>query len=103
MRRAEIDRYIQAVQRAVQCPPRRKAHFLEQLRDSVSRYVAEHPGVTRAELEKEYGTPGQIAHSFLEEANLLSVGRAVRRARRALGGLLAVALAAVVVGACEKR
>lgn len=94
---AEARRYLQAIKHELHCPRARKALFLEQMQESVAQYFSENPAAIMSDLTAKFGTPDEIAKSFLEEADPVVLGKSLRYGRRIFGAVLAViALLAVV-------
>ena len=94
---AAARRYLQAVKRELHCPAVQKALFLRQMEDSVSRYISERLTVSVAELTEEFGTPADIAKSFLEEADPTVIGKSLRHGRKIFWAVLAVAVLLAVI------
>ena len=61
----ELKRYLGEVRRSLVCPQRQKRAFMRTLQGSAEEYLASEPAADRAALEREFGTPGAIAESFL--------------------------------------
>lgn len=97
---AATRRYLQDVKRELHCPAAQKALFLRQMEDSVSQYISDNPAASVADLTKEFGTPADIAKSFLEEADPTVINKSLRHGRKIFWAVLAVAVivAAVVIG-----
>ena len=88
-----IRRYVRAVSTFLPCSGKRKKPWLADLRAQAESYVAE--GGDAAALEQRFGTPQQMAFSYVDEmptANLL----AELHIRRRLVAVTAIALAAAL-------
>jgi len=73
---------------------------MKQMNESVMHYISEMPTATLSDLTGEFGTPSEIAKSFLEEADPAVVGKSLRFGRRIFWAVLAVAvLVGVLVSA----
>lgn len=88
-----IRRYVRAVSTFLPCSGKRKKSWLADLRAQAESYVAE--GGDAAALEQRFGTPQQMAFSYVDEmptADLL----AELHIRRRLVAVTAIALAAAL-------
>lgn len=88
-----IRRYVRAVSTFLPCSSKRKKPWLADLRAQAESYVAE--GGDAAALEQRFGTPQQMAFSYVDEmptADLL----AELHIRRRLVAVTAIALAAAL-------
>lgn len=88
-----IRRYVRAVSGFLPCSGKRKKSWLADLRAQAESYVAE--GGDAAALEQRFGTPQQMAFSYVDEmptANLL----AELHIRRRLVTVTVIALAAAL-------
>lgn len=88
-----IRRYVRAVSTFLPCSGKRKKPWLADLRAQAESYVAE--GGDAAALEQRFGTPQQMAFSYVDEmptADLL----AELHIRRRLVAVTAIALAAAL-------
>lgn len=88
-----IRRYVRAVSTFLPCSGKRKKPWLADLRAQAESYVAE--GGDAAALEQRFGTPQQMAFSYVDEmptANLL----AELHIRRRLVAVTAITLAAAL-------
>ena len=92
--------YLQAVKRELHCSAAQKALFLQQMEDSISQYISDNPAASMADLTKEFGTPAEIAKSFLEEADSAVIGKSLRHGRKIFWAVLAVVfiVATIVIG-----
>lgn len=88
---AAVKRYMQAVKQELHCSKAQKALFLRQMEDSIFTYISENPTASMADLTKEFGTPADIAKSFLEEADPAVIGKSLRHGRKIFWAVLAVA------------
>lgn len=97
---AAVKRYMQAVKQELHCSKAQKALFLRQMEDSIFTYISENSTASMADLTKEFGTPADIAKSFLEEADPAVIGKSLRHGRKIFWAVLAVVLivAAIVIG-----
>lgn len=97
---AAVKRYMQAVKQELHCSKAQKTLFLRQMEDSIFTYISENSTASMEDLTKEFGTPADIAKSFLEEADPAVIGKSLRHGRKIFWAVLAVVLivAAIVIG-----
>lgn len=88
----EAKQYLQAIKRGLHCSRDRKNLFLKQMHESILQYLSEKPAATLADLTAEFGTPDEIARSFIEEADPAVVGKSLRYGWRIFWAVLAVAV-----------
>lgn len=94
---AAVKRYMQAVKQELHCSKAQKTLFLRQMEDSIFTYISENSTASMADLTKEFGTPADIAKSFLEEADPAVIGKSLRHGRKIFWAVLAVAVVAAMV------
>lgn len=96
----ELDKYYRDIDRKLQLLSRsRRAAILREHRGSVSDYLKDNPDATVKEIEISFGTPEQVAESFLQmsdlkqtEQKLQTKGVIVKIVLIAVGILVAAAL-----------
>lgn len=88
---AAVKRYMQAVKQELHCSKAQKALFLRQMEDSIFTYISENSTASMADLTKEFGTPADIAKSFLEEADPAVIGKSLRHGRKIFWAVAVVA------------
>ena len=59
--------YLEQVRSELKGADRRKKEVLQQIQTAVEDYAEEHPQCTHQELTQHFGTPGQIAESYVAE------------------------------------
>lgn len=88
-----IRRYVRAVSTFLPCSGKRKKPWLADLRAQAESYVAE--GGDAAALEQRFGTPQQMAFSYVDEMSTADL-LAELHIRRRLVAVTAIALAAAL-------
>lgn len=63
----KLVRYLKKIRRYLPCSTKMKNQLLFQLRGSIDNYLNEHPDADQAQIIQQFGTPEQIAASWLYE------------------------------------
>lgn len=66
-REKELNKYLQNIRRELYCPGTAKRRILATVKENVATYLEENPAATFEEIQKHFGTPRQIAASYVEE------------------------------------
>lgn len=77
----DLNSYYSLISRSLICSKKQKAAFLGELKTSVEEYLCENEGATAEDVYAFFGTPAEIAGSFMENnsAEKLKKGLGVRR------------------------
>lgn len=98
MTETELQSYLNAVKRQlVNVPSSRKSAFIADLSGNIQAYIEENPGADRQKVEGCFGSPAQIADSFLESEELPKLRRRLSLRWKILLGILGVAVAAGII------
>lgn len=65
----QLNGYIRKVSDAVDCPYKKKKIFLDELRNGVGDFLELNPDASMEEIEKQFGSPLEIAESFISESD----------------------------------
>lgn len=60
-------RYIRSVSDALACSGKAKKRILSQIRDGVEDYLLQNPGANLGSIQAHFGTPREIAASYVNE------------------------------------
>ena len=63
----ELKRYYSAIRRELYCDTTAKKRILAAIKENVEAYLEEKPAAALEDIQKHFGTPRQIATSYLEE------------------------------------
>lgn len=63
----ELRQYYLAIRSLLPCCWKRKNAFIRTLDSSIAAYISEHPDADFTQIERHFGTPQQIAASYIEE------------------------------------
>ena len=67
--------YCSSVSKALFCERKKKKAILLELKENAAEFLSENPIAGVDELQKTFGTPGEIAESAMEGEDLLSLKR----------------------------
>jgi len=63
----ELRQYYLSVRKLLPCGLKQKTAFIRRLEGSIAAYVSEYPDADFSQIERHFGTPQQIAASYIEE------------------------------------
>lgn len=95
-----VIRYIYNVSRCLPCPRKDKIRIIKQVYRNISAYTAENPSAVYYTLIERFGTPQQIACSYVEEQKTTEILSILRIKRKILAVVVTVAVAVVVMWSC---
>lgn len=96
----QVKRYLRQIKRLIPSDCIGKKDVLQTIRHRIDTYFAEHPDTNMSEFVQEFGTPGELAESFLDEMSGAQLMTDLNRRRRntvCTGGCL-VLIAAMFAG-----
>ena len=108
-RNPHVRRYLREIQKIMPCRGKRGKGILVQVEASVREYAVENPDLNYKEIVARFGTPQQIAESWLDEMEKPELARQLRINKRIVGiaSLLALTIvllwAVVVISAKEEH
>lgn len=97
MRNRAARRYLREVRSWLPCSRKLKRGILEKIGGTISEYLAEKPGADYDKLLTRFGTPQQIAASYVDEMETGELLRDLRIRRKIVGILTAVAATVVIL------
>lgn len=80
--------YLEQVRSELKGADRRKKEVLQQIQTAVEDYAEEHPQCTHQELTQHFGTPGQIAESYVAEMDSHEVLHGLRVGKKIFFAIL---------------
>ena len=86
--------YLKQVRRALPCPAALKKQVLTGLGEDISRYIQEHPDADGQALAGVFGTPEQIAQTYIDTLSAEELAAALRKRSKIWRAVIAI------VGAC---
>lgn len=81
MNKRILDRYFRALRKQLLCDRTQKDRILSDLRLNAEHWVQTHPEADEAAFLEAFGTPEEIAASYMEEMGLAAAGKKVLRNR----------------------
>lgn len=97
---AALRRYLRTVRGMLPCDRKQKRHILKELQCSVDTFLAEHPDADFSLLQAHFGTPDQIAASYLAGMDTPALLRAMRFRKWVVTIVGATVLAILLSWAC---
>lgn len=89
-RNKQMQKYLRQVKRALPCSVTLKKQILEGLRNDVSIYMEEHPDTDGETLCKVFGTPAQIAQTYIDELPTTELMEKLRRRSKLWRAVIAI-------------
>lgn len=80
--RRQVKRYLRQIKRLIPSDCIGKKDVLQTIRHRIDTYFAEHPDTEMSEFVQEFGTPGELAESFLDEMSGAQLMTDLNRRRR---------------------
>ena len=96
--KTELDAYYREIDRKLKIAPKKERDAcLDEHRGNVEAFLLDHPDASLREIEKNFGTPEEIAEGFLRSSSVWETAKQFSLKRNVLRVVLAVA-AALLVG-----
>ena len=92
----ELRQYCRDVCRSLPCNSKEKRKIMAEVRSNVLAYLTEKPNADRADIESRFGTPKQIAASYIDAMEPQEMLRELNIRRKA-AGIIAAAIAAIIL------
>ena len=92
-----VRRYLQEIRGWLPCSKKLKNAILERIRNTVREYLTEKPESSYEELMERFGSPQQIAATYVEDMGTDELLRDLRIRRRIIGVVAATAVAVVAL------
>ena len=90
-----LKRYIRSISNALPCSGKTKKQIVSQIRESIDGYLLENPEADLATLQAHFGTPQQIASSYVDSQETSALLRKMRTRKYILSifaGVMAIFL-----------
>ena len=85
MHNAQSQRYLREVRSWLPCSRKLKREILEEINNTITQYLSENPGAAYTDFTARFGTPQQIAASYVSEMEIGELLRDLRIKRRIIG------------------
>ena len=92
-----VRRYLREIQKSMPCRGKRRKGILVQVEASVLEYAMENPDLDYGEIVARFGTPQQIAESYLDELEKPELARQLRINKSIVGIVSLLALTVVLL------
>lgn len=90
-------RYVHQVRHCMPCPFRMKKKIMERVKHNVKEYLAENSSANYQDLVDRFGTPQQIALSYVDDQNTAELLLTLRIKRKILRIVVATAILMVTM------
>ena len=92
-----VRRYLQEIRGWLPCSRKLKNAILERIRNTVREYLTDNPESSYEKLMERFGSPQQIAATYVEYVGTDELLRDLRIRRRIIGAVAATAIAVVAL------
>lgn len=92
----ELNTYFSNVEDLLLCDRKNKKVFLEDLKNDIDEFVQHEPEADFGSILSAFGTPAEIAESFLKNADIADIKKKMNIKKIVLFSLLAVVLVYVI-------
>lgn len=97
---ADVRRYLREIRRELPCTGKSKRRILKQILEMTELFAEDHPEVDYLQIVARFGTPQQIAESYVDEMETREITKNLRIRRKIIGiiSIVAVAIVAIWIG-----
>ena len=74
----QLSNYYREICRCLPCSGNSKKRILSRLKETINCYLEEHPEADFAQLEAHFGTPRQIADSYISELSVTEISQKIQ-------------------------
>lgn len=92
----ERKKYMQEIKRNLVCNNEQRKKFLASFSDNLDEYLNDNPNADFAQLQKDLGTPEEIANAFLENASASNVKKQMSFVKWIIVGVAVIVLAVIL-------
>lgn len=92
----ERKKYIQEIKRNLVCNNEQRKKFLASFSDNMDEYLNDNPDADFAQLQKDLGTPEEIANAFLENASASNVKKRMSFVKWIIASVVVIVLSVIV-------
>lgn len=93
----ELRKYLRQIKAELFCPREMRKRILGELKGNVAAYLQEHPEATFTDIRENFGSPQQIAASYVEELSTPELIQKLKLRRRILRSVVAIVGAAALL------
>lgn len=88
--------YMQEIKRNLVCDNKQRKKFLSSFSDNMDEYLNDNPDADFAQLQKDLGTPEEIANAFLENTSASNIKKRMSFAKWIIAGVVVIVLSVIV-------
>ena len=92
-----LKEYYRSIQKLLPCSLCQKRKLMKDIRCSVDSFLQEHPDATFETVSAHFGTPQQIAESYIEEMSPQELQQQAKVKKRIVGIIAAAAACALLI------
>jgi len=92
----DVKKYLNNVRKLLHCPRAQRREFLRQLEANIYSYISENEVENMEGVIREFGSPEDIAQSFLEECSIKAFSQSMGVKRKAYYAIVAIVFIAAV-------
>lgn len=92
--------YMQEIKRNLVCDNKQRKKFLSSFSDNMDEYLNNNPDADFAQLQKDLGTPEEIANAFLENTSASNIKKRMSFAKWIIAGVaivLSIYIIAIII------
>lgn len=97
---AALRRYLRSVRDMLPCSGKQKRCILEKIQSNADSFLAEQPDADFSLLQTHFGTPEQIAASYVDDMDTPALLKAIHTRKRIFAVVTAAVLAILICWAC---
>ena len=98
--RAWLRRYLRSVRSMLPCSGAQKKRILEEIRCNANAFLEDQPNADSSQLQIHFGTPEQIAASYVDNMDMSALLKTIRIKKRIFTTVVAAVLAILLSWAC---
>lgn len=92
----KLNQYYRAIRRCLPCSGKQKQQIMDRIRQSVSSYMDEDPLADFSAVQAHFGTPEQIAHTYIAEMEIPDIAKNFER-KKCVVTIISIAAAAALL------
>ncbi len=96
----ERKQYLNQIEKLLVCKGAQRKQFLNSFEDNMDEYLRDNPDADFAQLEKDMGTPQEIANAFLENEDASKIKKRMTFKKWIILGIVCVLIITVVFFVC---
>lgn len=94
---AALWRYFQSIRSWLPCGYKQKQEILTQVKESIFAFLDDHPDADMTAIEKQFGSPRQIAAAYVDDMDTPALLNALRQRKRIFLAIIAGLIVAMLL------